>query len=159
MMSQSKHFHKHFCREYDYEPETFIYYCKHIQKTRRKYRKDCLRLWKCFFKSPFAIPIHFIGKISTNMRMKEYYAVAGWINVRAIFRSREWHYCLPVPIIVEQKKLLKNIFTPSWDYPVQRSRLRSVSSGHTSCRPSVMSELNIKRLQFYRQENKGLNKY
>ena len=38
---------------------------------------------KCFPTSPFAISIHFIGKISKNMpncpalRMKEYYAVAG----------------------------------------------------------------------------------
>ena len=38
---------------------------------------------KCFSRSPFAISIHFIGKISKNMpncpawRMKEYYAVDG----------------------------------------------------------------------------------
>ena len=72
---------------------------------------------KCFSRSPFAISIHFIGKITTNKyakltvwRMKEYYAVDG--SMSELFLAAESDFVSGSDNRVEETEL-KNIFTPS----------------------------------------------
>ena len=107
-----------------------------IEKTVYDYGNVFLRVRLQF---PFILSGGFLQIWLLLRRMKEYYAVDGSMSGLFLEVESDIVSCSNN----RPEEIIKEIFTPSWDYRVQRSRLRSASSGRTSCRPRENRHLDF----------------